>query len=414
MPSGTPGSVHCPPLSTRLSPLCLPPSYRPSCPLRPLTSFPCRWPPSRRPVSGSRRVHQVHARACRVVAQANDTLRALNTLFFNYPSPRFLRRLCLRSTVPSTAQRRIRSSVLSAAAAYFYSCRRLCKQSSSGQPASVRNAPRTGSSIDSRAVESNFSSSLVVPPPRPSCPATRASLVGGDTLSHAPHSEPTFDLSAALRAFDTVEPRSALPVGLPSSYDNSSGVLPIVADRVALPDNLQHVSVLGTLPSSIASHYSDPSALLLPPQVVAARIQEARLRRPRVLAKRGEYVKLVRRMLTLGMLQLTAEPNCVNSLFGVPKGDDTRLILDARLANCYFTDAPPVRLPSPSHLAQLQATSAFVVAKMDLSNFYHQLVLPDWIRPYFALPALTAGEQAATVGWWGRTRPACACSTTVC
>ena len=29
---------------------------------------------------------------------------------------------------------------------------------------------------------------------------------------------------------------------------------------------------------------------------------------------------------------------------------------------------------------------------MDLSNFYHQLTLPDWIRPYFALPALTAKE----------------------
>src|ERR1700722_16435176 len=25
---------------------------------------------------------------------------------------------------------------------------------------------------------------------------------------------------------------------------------------------------------------------------------------------------------------------------------------------------------------------------MDLSNFYHQLVLPEWIRPYFAIPAL--------------------------
>jgi hypothetical protein len=45
-------------------------------------------------------------------------------------------------------------------------------------------------------------------------------------------------------------------------------------------------------------------------------------------------------------------PRCVNSLFGVPKGDDIRLILDARLANCHFVDEPNVRLPSPSHLAQ--------------------------------------------------------------
>jgi hypothetical protein len=131
------------------------------------------------------------------------------------------------------------------------------------------------------------------------------------------------------------------------------------------------------------------------PEVAAERIVAARLRKPRVLAERGEYIKLVHRMLRVGMLQLTSTPHCVNSLFGVPKGDDIRLILDARLANCYFVDAPHVRLPSPSHLAQLQATGPFAVAKCDLSNFYHQLVLPEWIRAYFALPSLTASEQAS-------------------
>ena len=116
---------------------------------------------------------------------------------------------------------------------------------------------------------------------------------------------------------------------------------------------------------------------------------------PRVLAARGEYVKLVHRLLRLGMLDLTTAPRCVNSLFGVPKGDDIRLILDARLANCHFIDAPRVTLPSPSHLAQLQANGSLAVAKCDLSNFYHQLVLPQWIRTYFALPPLTARERAA-------------------
>ena len=57
--------------------------------------------------------------------------------------------------------------------------------------------------------------------------------------------------------------------------------------------------------------------------------------------------------------------------------------------------APRIRLPSPSHLAQLQAQGEIAVAKCDLSNFYHQLVLPEWIRSYFALPALTPGERAS-------------------
>ena len=353
----------------------------------PLLSFP------RQPASSSRRVQQSHSRACRVVSLSNECIRALNTLYFNYPSPRFLRQLRLPSTVPSRAQRRIHDSVIRAVATYFYSCRRLCKQSSTGQPAFTRTAPRAGSSLDSHSVGSSSPSSLVMLPPRPSAAVTRVFDV--NSASSTTTVEPKFDLSVALRAFDAVEVGSpGASVGLPSSYDSTSGVLPIVAARVALPDSLQHVSILSQLPEQVVSCYSTPSTLLLPPGVVTERVVAARLRRPRVLATRAEYIKLVHRMLRLGMLQLTSTPLCVNSLFGVPKGDDTRLILDARLANCYFVDAPPGRLPSPSHLAQLQATSVFAVAKMDLSNFYHQLVLPQWMRSYFALPALKPREQA--------------------
>ena len=160
--------------------------------------------------------------------------------------------------------------------------------------------------------------------------------------------ELTFDLSTALRAFDAVHADSSVaPVGLPSSYDSASGVLPIIADRVSLPDNLQHVSILSKLPDTVAARYATPSAVLLPPEVAADRVGAARLRKPRVLAARTEYIKLVHRMLRLGMLQLTSTPHCVNSLFGVPKGDDIRLILDARLANCYFVGRTPCPTPFP-------------------------------------------------------------------
>ena len=108
-------------------------------------------------------------------------------------------------------------------------------------------------------------------------------------------------------------------------------------------------------------------------------------------------MRLVHRMLGLGMLSLTRSPRCVNGLFGTPKGEDRiRLILDARWANCYFVDPPHVSLPSPAHLAQMLAAAAghFVTARMDLSNFYHQLLLPTWLRPYFALPSLDPHELA--------------------
>ena len=377
-------------LSSRPSPILSPTSHS-LFPL-PLVSFPAR------PRSSSRRVLQSHARACRIVSLTNESVRALNTLNFNYPSPHFPL-LRFRSTVPFPAQRRVHSSLLSAAATYFYSCRRLCKQSSTGHRASVPTAPRTGSFSASHILGADSSSrSLVIPAPQRlhadsvQCePSLSQDAVSSRVLSTG------FDLSVALHAFDAVQlpSNSTAAVSLPSSYDTTSGVLPIIADRVSLPDNLRHVSILSQLPDSTRVCYSTPSALLQSPEVAAERIAAAQLHKPRVLAERSEYVKLVHRMLRVGMLQLTSTPHCVNSLFGVPKGDDIRLILDARLANCYFVDAPHVSLPSPSHLAQLQATGSFAVAKCDLSNFYHQLVLPQWIRSYFALPSLTAREQAS-------------------
>jgi hypothetical protein len=155
------------------------------------------------------------------------------------------------------------------------------------------------------------------------------------------------------------------------------------------------VDLVSCLPSGVAMLYAGPQHLLLPSVDAQQRISAAHLRRPRVLAAPGQYVALVERMAAVGMLTFTTSPLCVNGLFGVPKGtDQQRLILDARRANCYFIDPPSVELPSPSHLAALRTVSPlpFYVAKLDLSNFYHQLVLPSWLCPYFALPALSMSD----------------------
>ena len=191
----------------------------PSSPCRslfplPLVSFPSH------PLSSSRRVQQIHARACRVVSLVNECIRALNTLYFDFPSFRFLPQLRLRSTVPSQAQRRIQESLSSAAATYFYSCRRLCKQSSTGQPASTRTAPRAGSSSASNPMGAGASSSLVILPPRSVSTAASSARIDDPASLSIP--EPTFDLSTALRAFDAVQADSSVaPVGLPSSYDRA-------------------------------------------------------------------------------------------------------------------------------------------------------------------------------------------------
>ena len=87
---------------------------------------------------------------------------------------------------------------------------------------------------------------------------------------------------------------------------------------------------------------------------------------------------------------------CGLGVFAVPKDtDQDRLIIDAVFANAWFTTPPKVKLPDPSHLAKLVTTSLsgpLFVAKSDLSNFYHHLELPVWLRPYFCLVGIPASD----------------------
>ena len=159
---------------------------------------------------------------------------------------------------------------------------------------------------------------------------------------------------------------------LPTNYiSRSLDLVKLKADMVSLPSAsaLNRVPLLSLLPVHIAAIYASSESLLTSPSMIAQRIADANLCEPSVWADEGEYVKLVKRMLQLSMLRFTDRPICVNGIFGVTKPDgQTRLILDARPANCWFVDPPHVSLPSPSHLSRLvvPAGQPIWVAKSDL------------------------------------------------
>ena len=117
----------------------------------------------------------------------------------------------------------------------------------------------------------------------------------------------------------------------------------------------------------------------------------------------GEYVKLVARMCSLGMMTLVPRSGvkCINGLFGVPKGTDgsIRLIVDAQNANRHFVDPPHVELPTPSHLQQLLHSSSepLFVSKTDLSNYYYVIAMPQWMQCYFALPGIRVDRLPAAL-----------------
>ena len=186
----------------------------------------------------------------------------------------------------------------------------------------------------------------------------------------------------------------------------ATAVVPLIADRVALPSSLNIVPLINVLPPDMAARYAHapPAVSSTPPASpsllrsaldVWALNQTLPLKPARVVGSRSEYCKLVHRLLKQGMIAFTAQPKAVNGVFTVGKdAESDRLIIDAQPANRLFIDSPHVSLPDPSHLVQLRVPKGcrMFVGKSDLSNYYHHLGLPEWMQPDFALPALTAEE----------------------
>ena len=369
--------------------------------LFPLCLHPIAPPSSSR----SRRSRQVVARARSTALVVNDVIRSLNTIYFDCPSVDYVDRMELPSyyyssaSSPILSHQRLLSHIHATVSIFITSSRRAGLVPTTG--ASPAISGRGTSGLESgrcfnRLLGISHSSS---PPP------VRDLFLFDDRLPAAATSVLPQGVSSAFEEppvststmYAIVDEAASAP-SVPSAYASTAlGVVKLKAEMVSLPAILNRVPILSLLPSDIARVYTSPASLLLHPSLVAQRIADANLRDPYVWADAGEYVKLVKRMLVLSMLEFTNSPICVNGIFGVPKPDtQIRLILDARPANCWFVDPPHVSLPSPSHIARLVVPPGkpVWVAKSDLSNFYHQLVLPEWMRAYFCLPCLSSMEVA--------------------
>ena len=209
-----------------------------------------------------------------------------------------------------------------------------------------------------------------------SCTRYRRQLSGGACDDAAPSLEPPTVHSA---------PAGYLPA-------DATPALHIRAARVSLPAAAGTAELLDVLPPALAATYASPDRLLRP-------LDHAPRSASRVfMCSRPEYIALIVRMRTLGMLHFTTTPRAVNGVFGVDKdGEAMRLIIDARPANAAFIDSPHVSLPSPDLIANfsIPAGEVLYAAKVDLDNFYHRLRMPPAWWPFFALPAVRAGDVGA-------------------
>jgi hypothetical protein len=175
-----------------------------------------------------------------------------------------------------------------------------------------------------------------------------------------------------------------------SYLPSATTALPIIADRLSLPDRAGAVEMLAQLPPDLAELYSSPAGILRPEPPGGWRDGPAAF-----LVSHVEYVKTVKRLMAAGMVEFTTSPIVVNGLFAVAKPDGSlRLIMDTRRFNARCIDPADPGLPNPGWLAELQVEDDADIyeAKTDVSDYYHSFSVPAWMRPYLALPPLKASE----------------------
>jgi hypothetical protein len=99
---------------------------------------------------------------------------------------------------------------------------------------------------------------------------------------------------------------SSLPIY--STFSSAATpVVPLMAQRISLPQQLNIVPMLDVLPPDVAAHYTAAAspALMRPTTAVFVLDFLKPLRRARVAGSRREYVGLIRRMLLQGMVSFT-------------------------------------------------------------------------------------------------------------
>ncbi len=189
------------------------------------------------------------------------------------------------------------------------------------------------------------------------------------------------------------------PFAFPSfdSYLSAPPIVPLKADLISLPSSPHPVPLLSLLPDSIAAQYASSSSPLLRQQPSAPSQQQ--LDTKPAMCSPEEWALFVRRLAEQNMVSFTDAPAVVNSVFCVAKPDKTqRFIINAILANLLFSDPLNPDLPTPDLIAALRPSTSGPVfaAKVDLECFYFFISLPEWLVPFFGMPAVRAGDISAS------------------
>jgi hypothetical protein len=216
------------------------------------------------------------------------------------------------------------------------------------------------------------------------CAAPFSAISGPQSsIGSSEHTPSLFDDSFS---FDTSVVMNDISLGIDSYFTQGSPAVPIVADKVALPDKAGTIDLISVLPDSMKQLYSSPLNLL----DVSPRSAPS----PRLYASQPEWHKLVIRMMKAQMIRFVSHPIIVNGVFAIDKDAfSQRLIFHGAPVNGIFVPPQAVQLPTPEVFTKMQLANKdhkLFLAKSDARNFFFCFRVPDSYAPFFAMPPVVA------------------------
>ncbi|CAK0790966.1 unnamed protein product [Prorocentrum cordatum] len=140
-------------------------------------------------------------------------------------------------------------------------------------------------------------------------------------------------------------------------------------------------------------------ALLLPPpsfdEAVETEGGPTLYMDPVLERNRPLYFEFIQSGISRGVFVLGKErTEDVSAFFAAKKGERIRMALDCRRSNQRFQPPPSVSLFSAAGFADLEVPkdTPLYYAGVDVQNAFYQHKLPAYLRSYFCLPKVTAGE----------------------
>eukprot|EP00971_Amphidinium_carterae_P229081 4544126-Amphidinium_carterae.1 len=112
--------------------------------------------------------------------------------------------------------------------------------------------------------------------------------------------------------------------------------------------------------------------------------------------------RLVMLLRDVGLVSFTQKPISFVGTFAVWKknAEKQRIIVDARGTNRLFLPPPAVRLCTSEAFSRIEVPREFgdetvEICVSDIKDCFHRFLLPGWLRGYFCLPGVVAGDVGA-------------------